>query len=162
MPGKWRITALTTTIVATLIVGLVVEMTGQTSPARARQYLAFKACLLTDSQGIAGKAAAPAWAGMQTASLSTRAKVQFLAVSGSDTAPNAMPYLASLVQLHCDLIIAAGATQTTAIAQSADRFPKTQFAVLGSDPHRPNVTAVNVPATDVPGAVAKLISGNVT
>jgi hypothetical protein len=60
---------------------------------RARQYLEFTACLLTDDHGITGPEAAPVWAGMQEASLATRAKVQFASVVGRQSVENAVPFL---------------------------------------------------------------------
>ncbi|MCW2937740.1 MAG: hypothetical protein JWN00_725 [Actinomycetia bacterium] len=86
-----------TAVASVLLVGALVATSGGPAP-RARQYLTFKACLLTDAQGITGKDAVPVWAGMQKASLETRARVQYLPAFGPTTVANAIPYLTSLIQ----------------------------------------------------------------
>src|SRR5947207_16029154 len=83
-------------------------------PPRARQYLAFTACLLTGADGIAGADAAPVWAGMQDASAQTRAKVEYLSVSEPATKENAEPFLASLVSRQCDVVLVVGSAQVAA------------------------------------------------
>lgn len=114
---------------------------------RARQYLTFTACLLTDGQGVRG-AAAPVWAGMQDASLQTRAKVEFLPVVGESTTANALPYLAGLVQRHCDVILAAGPAQVDAVRADASRYPRIRFVVVGAELSGPNVVSVNMSSPD--------------
>lgn len=120
----------------------------QEEPPRARQYLEFTACLLTGERGTAEPAAAPVWAGLQEASLSTRAKVQYLAVTGPQTVENAVPFLNSLAQTGCNLIFAAGDVPVAAVEQAAATFPSARFFPVGS--------AVGVPVD--PGAAR----GNVT
>src|SRR5262249_6154599 len=72
--------------VAAVAAGLVVwALWPAGAPPRARPYLAFTACLLTDGQGIGGAAARPVWAGMSDASLATRVKVQYLPSVGAAT-----------------------------------------------------------------------------
>ncbi|MFC4049395.1 hypothetical protein ACFOY4_06855 [Actinomadura syzygii] len=84
LPVGWRASALVA--LAAVVVGAVCFAFLRPSPEpRARQYIAFKACLLTDSRGIAGAEAAPVWQGMRRASLKTRAKIQYLAVSAWPT-----------------------------------------------------------------------------
>lgn len=75
-------------------------------PARARVYTAFDACLLTDAAGVGSAQAAPVWSGMQAASLQSSGKVSFLSVYGPDTAANAVPYVNTLVQRQCNLVLA--------------------------------------------------------
>ncbi|HEY4867303.1 MAG TPA: hypothetical protein VIK45_17525, partial [Candidatus Dormibacteraeota bacterium] len=77
-------------VVAVVAIALEVTSAGG-PPARARQYLSFTACLLTDSRGLAGAQASAAWAGLEQASASTRAQVQYLSVSQGAAAA---PYLA--------------------------------------------------------------------
>jgi hypothetical protein len=123
-------------------------------PPRARQYLDFTACLLTPAAGTADPAAAPVWQGMQDASLATRAKVQYLAVTGPQTADNAATFLPSLAQGGCDLVFAAGAAPVGAVALIADRFPAVRFYAVGSA--RPtsgakdanNVTTITLESAD--------------
>ena len=109
---------------------------------RARQYLPYSACLLTDATGISSPEAAPVWAGMQDASLATHIKVTYLSVVGPATEANAAPYLAGLVQKQCQVIVVVGAAQTAAAGASAANFPKIRFVVVGGSATAPNVTAV--------------------
>ena len=98
---------------------------------RARLYTDSSACLLTDGHGLAGAQAAPVWAGMQDASLATRAKVSYLPVTGAETAENAAPFLAGLVQRRCDVVVAVGPAQVSAVAANAVKFPRVRFVVVG-------------------------------
>lgn len=138
-----------------LVVWTVVTLT--TPEPRARQYLDFKACLLTDQQGIIGKEAGPVWAGMQRASLKTHARVQFLPVMGPQNAGNAVPYLNSLVQRKCDLVIAAGEVPASATAQFAPRFPKSRFVIVGAGHATANVQVVDPARTDVAATIAETV-----
>jgi hypothetical protein len=107
---------------------------------RTRQYLGFTAGLLTDGQGVAGQPAAEVWAGMQDASLATRAKVQFLPVPAT---ADARPYLASLVQRQCAVVVAAGVGPIGAVAADAGRYPTVRFVTVGAASAIGNVTAVD-------------------
>lgn len=113
---------------------------------RARQYLAFKACLLTDSQGVTGATAAPVWQQMEKSSVATLARVQYLPVMGPATVGNALPYLASLTQRHCDLIVAAGPLPVAAVTTDAARYPHTHFVVVGATATDRNITVAASPA----------------
>ena len=104
----------------------------QPAAARARQYTAAQACLLTDARGITGSQTAPVWQGLEDASLATHAKVTYLATSGPATAANAIPYANSLIQQHCDVILAVGDPETGAAAHIARTAPKTRFVLVGS------------------------------
>jgi len=146
-----------------VVAGLLTwAFSGSNGPApRARQYLAFTACLLTDSSGLAGAQAAQAWAGMQSASLATHAKVEYLPVSGGSTEANAQPYLASLVERQCGVVVAVGAAQVAAVAADAGRFASVRFAVVGGHATGGNVTAVDGSAGQVRSAVAQLVTSAV-
>ena len=126
---------------------------------RARQYLDFTACLLTDEHGLAGADAKPVWAGMQEASLQTRAKVQYLSVTGPQTVPNALPFLASLAQRKCSVIFAAGPVPVGAVRQSASKFPDARFVVVGAGgATQRNVSTVEGrSATEVQAAVKRIV-----
>jgi basic membrane lipoprotein Med (substrate-binding protein (PBP1-ABC) superfamily) len=134
---------------ALAVAGLVGWAVWPSPPAapRARPYLAFTACLLTDGQAVAGSAAGPVWAGMQDASLAARAKVQYLPAVGAVDAAEVLPYLASLVQRQCDLIVAVGAAQVAAVDAAAERYPGTRFVAVGGTRSRQNVTVVDGSST---------------
>jgi hypothetical protein len=127
-------------------------------PARARVYMAFSACLLTGPRGLADGQVAPVWAGMEEASLATRAKVSYLPVAGPATVGAAMPYLGSLVVRHCNVIIAVGAPETAAVSTGSGRFPGIRFVTVGPGTARSNVTVVPTgPAGVVRSRVADLV-----
>jgi basic membrane lipoprotein Med (substrate-binding protein (PBP1-ABC) superfamily) len=121
---------------------------------RTRQYLTFKACLLTDAQGVAGKQAAPVWAGMEKASLKTRAKVQNLPAFGPPTTANALPYLRTLIGQQCNMIIAVGAGPVAAVVAEASAHQKTQFLIAGNASTAHNITVINPDSTDVSTAIS--------
>jgi hypothetical protein len=133
---------------------------GATPPARARQYLAFTACLLTDSRGVAASPAAQVWAGMQDASLTTHAKAEYLPVYGS-TAAAAQPYLTSLIQRSCGVVLAVGAPQVSAVTADAGRYPSVLFVALSRAPGSRHVTMVNPATGQVRATVSRLISAAV-
>ncbi len=117
-------------------------------PPRARPYLAYTACLLTDDQGLAGRPAMHAWAGMQDASLATHAKVQYLPVIGAQTRANALPYLASLLQRQCSIVIAAGDAPNQALAAEAGSHPGVLFVGVGAAPATGHLTVVAATSPD--------------
>jgi basic membrane lipoprotein Med (substrate-binding protein (PBP1-ABC) superfamily) len=154
--------AATCVLVAVLLIVLLPG--GGNPPAgtgRARQYLAFNACLLTDAHGLAGTQAAQAWAGMQSASLATHAKVEYLPVAGAQTTGAARPYLASLVQRHCNVIIAEGTGPVSAVATDANQFKSVRFAVIGGHATAPNVTDLSAQATRIKPAVDQVVTSAV-
>lgn len=158
----WRaLTALAALIVAAVLALLLWPTPARyLPPPRARVYQAFDACLLTGAQGLADPAAAPVWAGMQDASTATQAKVSYLAAAGPATVGNALPYLAALLQRHCDVILAAGPAPLAAVTQVAPGNPTVHFIDIGGASPSPNVSVVaNASATDIRTAVATLIRG---
>jgi basic membrane lipoprotein Med (substrate-binding protein (PBP1-ABC) superfamily) len=132
----------------------------QSSP-RAREYLAAtNACLLTDNQGTASQHAAPVWRGMQKASLKTRAKIQFLATYGPSTTANAIPYVNTLAQRKCSVILAAGKAPTDAVIKSVQNFPHTTFVIVGgSSARHGNLVVVNNAQNQVATAVENAVEG---
>ena len=130
--------------------------------ASARQYLDASACLLTGAQGVTGGPQAAAWLGTEDASLATHARVQYLAVRGPATKANALPYLASLLQRRCDVVIAVGSAQAAAAVAEAGRFPSVRFITVGAPdgPAGPvaGVTTVAAPAGQVRAAVNEAVA----
>jgi hypothetical protein len=109
----------------------------------ARVYRDVDACLLTDSRGVVpGVPAAPVWAGMQDASLATRARMSFLPAMGPDTEANVVPYVNSLVQEHCSVVVAVGATPVDAVRAVAPRQKGVRFVVVGGGSNSANVSVV--------------------
>lgn len=139
-------------------VGVMVSLP---SAPRARQYLAFTACLLTDAHGLNGQPAATVWAGLEDASLATHAKAEYLPVMTGPTAADAAPFVASLVARQCKVVIAAGQAPSAAVAVSARRYPGVQFAVVGGKAAGRNVTQLAGPAGAVRSAVDSLVTSAV-
>lgn len=152
----WVVAAVALAGCVTGVLIAVMSGSGAASPARARQYLSFTACLLTDSRGLAGPSAAQVWAGMQDASLATDAKVEYLPVYGT-TAAAAQPYVASLVQRRCGMVLAVGAAPVSAVAADAGRYPAVRFVAIGATSGSRNVTTVDPANGQVRAGVARLI-----
>ncbi|MCP3820579.1 BMP family ABC transporter substrate-binding protein [Streptomyces sp. A3M-1-3] len=116
---------------------------GESGPPdpRARQYADFDACLLTGRAGVGGPDAVPVWAGMQDASAETRARVNYVPVMGEQSVKNAGPYLNSLLQRQCDVVLAVGKAQVGVVEAEAGRHPKVRFVVVDGDATAANVTA---------------------
>jgi basic membrane lipoprotein Med (substrate-binding protein (PBP1-ABC) superfamily) len=127
---------------------------------RVRQYSNARACLLTGSTGVSDPLASAVWAGMQGASSSTRAMVSYLPAPANATEATASPYVASLVQRQCGVIVAVGPAQVAAATASAARFRQVRFIVVTD--RSVNSDAVRVspaPATQVHSAVQAAVSG---
>jgi hypothetical protein len=58
--------------------------------------------------------------------------VSYLAVAGGDSVDNAVPYVNTLVQRRCELVIAVGANEAGAVRQRAATYPAVRFAVPAS------------------------------
>ncbi|MBT8224647.1 MAG: hypothetical protein HKP61_02980, partial [Dactylosporangium sp.] len=124
-----------------LIAGLITwAVWPEPAPApkpRERAYKATTACLLTDDRGIVGDPARAAWAGMQEASLATRIKVQYLAITGPQTEANGLSYYNSLGLRKCTVIIAAGPVPVATAMAGAARFPDIEHVTVGAAPAGP-------------------------
>jgi basic membrane lipoprotein Med (substrate-binding protein (PBP1-ABC) superfamily) len=151
-------------VAGTVLAGLSVWVLWPASePApRARQYLASTACLLTDGQGIAGAPSASVWAAMQEASVATGVKVQYLPAIGARSAADAAPYLTSLVQRQCGLIVAVGGPPVAAVEVAATKYPNVRFAAIGGAVSGPNVTVVEQePAARMHARIGALVRAEV-
>jgi basic membrane lipoprotein Med (substrate-binding protein (PBP1-ABC) superfamily) len=148
--------------VAGCVAGVLIAASGSgaTPSARVRQFGAAIACLLTDSRGLAGSPAAQVWAGMQDASQATHAKVEYLQVYGT-TAAAARPYLASLVQRRCGVVLAVGSAQVSAVAADAGRYPAVRFVAISSAASSRDMTTVDPATGQVRISVARLIRADV-
>jgi hypothetical protein len=142
-----------------LIAGLAVWLSlGRGAPPpRARQYQAYTACLLTGPDGLADPPASRVWAGLEDASAATRAKVQSLPVMSGDSEAAAQPYLAGLLQRHCNLIAAVGAPQVAAVAALASRYPSVRFLAVGGRAAGRNVTALGAADAGLRSAVDNVV-----
>jgi hypothetical protein len=130
--------------------------------SRVRQYLDVRACLLTGPTGVTTAPAAAAWAGMEGASRATRAMVSYQPVAGPATRAAALPYLASLVQRRCRVIVAVGAGPAAAASADAARFRQVRFVVVAGGAPGPGVTLIPpAPAAHLHQAVQAAVSAAV-
>jgi hypothetical protein len=139
---RWRLWAAAAVVVVVLGLGVWL-LWPSPPPPRARPYLDWTACLLTDGQGTGGPQAAAVWAGMQDASSATHARVQYVAVAGGASTGDALPYLAGLLQRQCAVVVAVGDAQVAAVATDAPRYPAVRFVVVGGSASGGNVTVLN-------------------
>lgn len=113
-------------------------------PARTRQYVGFTACLLTGPAGLGDPQARAVWSGMEAASSATSAQVSYLSVpvGEADTEGVATPLANTLVQQHCDLIAAVGATEVAAMQAVAAQHPQMRFVLVGGGSPAGNVAVL--------------------
>jgi basic membrane lipoprotein Med (substrate-binding protein (PBP1-ABC) superfamily) len=138
------------------------SLSGGGPAPRLRQYVeSFTACLLTDSRGLAATQTALVWRGMQAASHATQAKVEYLPVMSGSTVAAADPYLTSLVERHCNVVVATGRAQVAAVDTQARKFPSVQFVVPGPAVAGTHVIGLQVPPGSLPSAVASVITAAV-
>ncbi|MFJ8363006.1 BMP family ABC transporter substrate-binding protein [Streptomyces sp. NPDC093984] len=98
---------------------------------RARQYQDFDACMLTGDKGITrGTLAASAWEGMQQASRDTLARVTYVPVTGPQSAGNVQPFLNSLIQRQCDVVVAVGTPQVQVTRAAAGKNTAVRFVLV--------------------------------
>lgn len=120
---------------------------------RVRQYLDVRACLLTGAGGVARGSASLAWASMESASTRSRAMVSYLPAAGT----TAGPFLASLAQRQCRVIVTVGAPQARAVAADAARFRQIHFVVIAGPAAGPSRRASGRNVTQVEPASATAI-----
>ena len=159
---SWPVLVTSTVMVAAAVVaGLMLSGTfggGSLPAARARVYVNVDACLLTGPGGVSDPAVAPVWAGMEQASLSTRARVSYLSVQGPATEANAVPFLGSLLVRGCKVIFAAGDPERAAVLADAGKFPAVKFVIFGAGSAPSNVTVLTfVAAGGVQSSVANVM-----
>lgn len=146
---------------ACLIAGITTLLAWPANPSpaaagedRSRQYADVRACMLTGASGVSDPLAAAAWAGMQGASNSTRAMISYLPVPEPATPGSARPYVATLVQRQCGVILAVGQAQTAAARSEAAAFSRVHFIVVAAGPAGPPVVSISPqPAAAVRTAV---------
>jgi len=130
-------------------------------PLRARSYNAFTVCLLTGPQGIAGASARPVWAGVEAASNETSDQAQYLAATGSpETVDSVTPFVDSLVQQQCGVIVAVGPLEVLAAQSAAAQNKSTTFILVGGGSTESNVRVENVISQDATTAAIETAIGD--
>lgn len=130
--------------------------TGKPAP-RARQYVNFTQCLLTDAAGVNSASARPVWAAMQQSSAQTAAKSQFLAIPASAAKGESAVYANTLVARGCDVIVAAGAEPVRVAAAAAGSTPAKHFVLIGEAVPVTNAVVVASDKPD-PASVAAILT----
>jgi basic membrane lipoprotein Med (substrate-binding protein (PBP1-ABC) superfamily) len=117
-------------------------------PPRQREYLDAKACLLTDEKGILSEPAKTVWSSMKDASVKTLVRVQYLQVTGEQTAENSESYLNTLAMSRCGLIVAAGRAPVEAVTRNAGGNPDIEFITVNGEIAAGNVLNLDASATE--------------
>jgi basic membrane lipoprotein Med (substrate-binding protein (PBP1-ABC) superfamily) len=117
-------------LAVTVVAWLVWPSSEPKQPPRARQYVDYSACLLTDGSGLAGDGAGRAWSAMQAASTATSMKVFYVAAAGTTAAQEVRPFVAGLVQRRCNVIVAVGPHETDAVQAAASAYPGVVFVAV--------------------------------
>jgi hypothetical protein len=147
---RWLVVGLGVVVAGVVAMWFLWPSAGTQPAPRERQYGSFTACLLTDDQGLSGEPAKAAWAGMQHASVTYSVKVQYLSVTGPQTAANAGAYFNSLALQRCAMILAAGDAPIGAMMEAKARFSGIVYVAIGGPPGALGVTTVE---TSPPEAV---------
>src|SRR5580658_6996059 len=154
----WSVAGVAVAVVLAAVVSVLVSGGGGPAQAsRARQYVAFTSCLLTDDRGLSSPQAATVWAGMEQASGKTRAKVEYVPVMSGPGEGAAAPVLAGLALGHCSVVIAVGSGEVAAVRAEARRFGSVRFVVVDAPARGTNVSAVRGSATVVKSGIAALV-----
>jgi basic membrane lipoprotein Med (substrate-binding protein (PBP1-ABC) superfamily) len=127
-------------------------------PPRAVVYTDFQACLLTGPQGLADSTAATVWSGMQDASTATHAKVSYLAVAGPDTAGTVSPYVATLVQRKCNIVLTTDAIAADAITQAATQHADVRFVTVSGSAGSGHVTTISPDSATVSRLIQEAVA----
>jgi basic membrane lipoprotein Med (substrate-binding protein (PBP1-ABC) superfamily) len=115
---------------------------------RQREYLDATACLLTDEDGVGKEPATSVWAAMGQISVTTLVRVQNLSVIGPQTAGNAEGFVNSLTGGGCNVIIAVGNPQITAVTKAAGANPDARFITVNGGTPTANVQVINTASAD--------------
>ncbi|MDO0914299.1 BMP family ABC transporter substrate-binding protein [Streptomyces sp. DT2A-34] len=137
---------------------------GQDGPPdpRARQYTEVDACLLTGEKGIApGTPAASVWEGMRKASLETRARVNYVPVTGPQSVDNVRPFFNSLIQRQCEVVLAVGTSQVQVTRAAAGKNPDVRFVVVDGTSGTKAVHAGNVTVAKPGGSVKETVAESI-
>jgi basic membrane lipoprotein Med (substrate-binding protein (PBP1-ABC) superfamily) len=119
----------------------------------------FHLCLFTTTRDSAARGAA--WGAVQQAKQKTAINAQQL-TPPPGSASQLVPYLDSLVSLHCQLIITAGEDVQTATAEVATKDPQQPFVDIGGTGSLPNVTNIATLNATMSTTLQQLIAASAT
>jgi len=150
-------------VVLAVVAGFLIWGGDDDPEPRARVYKDATACLLTDQAGIRSGPAAAAWAGMQKASVAHSVRVQYQAVSGAQTAENALTYFNGMALQKCAVIAAVGDVPVAAVVAGGNKFPSIQYVLVGGKssavPGSSQVRALPAePSGDVTNEMDRIVS----
>lgn len=135
----------------------IVIITSQPAPTRPAAYnnisRNFKTCLLTTTADTA--LTATDWAAIQTATQNRPINAQHL-VAPTGPTETLIPYLNSLLALHCQLIISAGTDLTATLTTVAKNHPQQRFANIS--PIKTGLRNVRDLADDAPASITDLVT----
>lgn len=92
---------------------------------------------------------------MQDGSLTTHAKVQYLAITGPQTVDNGIPFLNTLAQTGCNLVFSVGDTPNATVDKGAPQFPDHRLYPVGGGTPAANVSPIQA---DTPQAIQDAVA----
>jgi basic membrane lipoprotein Med (substrate-binding protein (PBP1-ABC) superfamily) len=144
-------------VIIVAIITDVVVMANRSTPTQPVAYTNisrnFKACLLTTTADTTE--ATPDWVEVQAAAQNRPINAQHV-VAPSGSTSELVPYLNSLLALHCQLIITAGPDLSAALGTVAKAHPQQQFANISQ------AATVSRNIHDLPNATPAAIADLVT
>jgi basic membrane lipoprotein Med (substrate-binding protein (PBP1-ABC) superfamily) len=144
----WLATAATALATTGTVTGLSVLLLsgGSDNPRAVAHNISrnFRACLITSEPDQ--PTAQTAWSGLQNAARTTPVNAQRIITPSTATTTTALlPYIESLVQRECGLIISTGPHLDAAITAAAKNHPHQHFVTTGTPIALPNVTTLPTP-----------------
>ncbi|MFJ5535172.1 BMP family ABC transporter substrate-binding protein [Streptomyces sp. NPDC093261] len=139
-------------VAAGLLVWLAVALlTGPGTPKIVANNISrnFRACLINGQQDAS--MAQPVWSSLQKAASGAAVNAQHIQVPKGSTAAS-LPYVNSLVQRRCGLIISVGPELHDAVATAARHNPHQRFITMGPAVKLPNVR--NFSPVDRPAVIS--------
>jgi basic membrane lipoprotein Med (substrate-binding protein (PBP1-ABC) superfamily) len=142
---RWvRLTASASALVVTGLLAwiAIALLTGPRAPKVVANNISrnFRSCLINDERDA--DLARPLWSALQKTSDGAAINAQHITVPKGGTAAS-LPYVNSLVQRHCGLIISVGPNLHDAVTTTARHNPHQRFITVGRSIKLPNVRSVS-------------------
>ncbi|MBY8879931.1 hypothetical protein [Actinacidiphila acidipaludis] len=143
-----------------VVVGLFLPRAGSSPPHTAAKNISrdFRACLVTDDPDQT--AARAGWSGLREAARAAPVNTQRLITPRTATTTEALlPYVESLVQRKCGVIVSAGRLLDGAARDAARTHPRQRFVITsGAASGLPNTTTLASPTSDTVAAAVRAAS----
>ncbi|MEU3535742.1 BMP family ABC transporter substrate-binding protein [Streptomyces murinus] len=97
----------------------------------------FRTCLINSQRDAS--VAQTVWSALQKGADSAAINAQHITIPRSSTTARALPYVNSLVQHHCGLVVSVGPSLHDAVTTAARNNPHQKFIAIGASIELPNV-----------------------